>query len=249
MVAALGCAAVQAGGQVETLGTAAKSISVGNAARNGLLSALLAAEGFDGPPQPLEGVRGYLRVAADAPDIAAVSAGLGERWEVLNNTYKPYPCGVVLNPVIDACLALAADPRIAGGGWAAIERIELTGHPLLKQRTDRPGVATGRQSQVSAQHAVAVALVRGRAGLPEFSDEAVADAGLRALGLRLGFRDDASMSVDAVKVRIAFQDGTLLEREVQAAHGSRERPLQDDEIEKNCANCAAMAARAWMRTG
>lgn len=40
------------------------------------------------------------------------------------------------------------------------------------------------------------------------------------------------MSVDAVKVRIAFQDGTLLEREVQAAHGSRERPLQDDEIEE-----------------
>lgn len=232
MVAALGCAAVQAGGLVEMLGTAAKSISVGNAARNGLLSALLAAEGLDGPPQPLEGLRGYLRVAADAPDIAPVSAGLGERWEVLNNTYKPYPCGVVLNPVIDACLALAADPRIAGGGWAAIERIELTGHPLLKQRTDRPGVATGRQSQVSAQHAVAVALVRGRAGLPEFSDEAVADPGLRALGQRLGFQDDASMSVDAVKVRIAFQDGTLLEREVQAARGSRARPLQDGEIEE-----------------
>ena len=54
---------------------------------------------------------------------------------MLNNAYKPYPCGVVLNPVIDACLELAADPRIANGGWTGIARIELTGHPLLRQRT------------------------------------------------------------------------------------------------------------------
>ena len=66
---ALGAAAVQAGGLVEALGTGAKSISVGNAARNGLLSALLAAEGFDGPPLPLEGERGYLRVAGVNPRL------------------------------------------------------------------------------------------------------------------------------------------------------------------------------------
>lgn len=227
---ALGAAAVQAGGLVEALGTMAKSISVGNAARNGLLSALLAAEGFDGPPQPLEGERGYLRVAADAPAIGLAADALGERWELLNNTYKPYPCGVVLNPVIDACLALSADARVRGG-LARIVRIELTGHPLLRQRTDRPGITTGRQSQVSAQHAVAVALARGKAGLAEFSDAAVADPALRALGGKLAFRDEPQRSVDGVHVRIEFDDGTSLEREVEAARGSRARPLTDAELE------------------
>jgi len=228
---ALGAAAAQAGGLVETLGTAAKSVSVGNAARNGLLSALLAAEGFDGPRQPLEGARGYLRVAADTPDIGEISADFGSRWELLNNTYKPYPCGVVLNPVIEACLELASHPRIAEGGWADIARIELTGHPLLRQRADRPDITTGRQSQVCAQHAVAVTLLRGRAGLAEFSDDAVANDDVRALGGKLTFRDDAAMSVDAVMVRIEFGHGLVLEREIEAARGSLAKPLEDGEIE------------------
>jgi len=232
IVAALGCAAVQAGGLVEMLGTGAKSVSVGNAARNGLLSALLAAEGLDGPAQPLEGVRGYLRVAADAPDVNLIGAGLGTHWEIINNTYKPYPCGVVLNPVIDACLALTADRRIAKGAWRAIKHVELMGHPLLRQRTDRPGVGTGRQSQVSAQHAVAVTLLRGRAGLAEFSDEAVADPDVQELGQKLKFVDDDTCPVDAVWVTILFGDGTSLQHRVEAARGSLARPLQDVELEK-----------------
>lgn len=229
---ALGGAAVQAGGLVEALGTGAKSISVGNAARNGLLSAFLAADGFDGPARPLEGERGFLRVVGENPRLEAITGQLGQRWELLNNAFKPYPCGVVLNPVIDACLELSLDPRIVGGGWAGISRIELTGHPLLRQRTDRPGITSGRLSQVCAQHAVAVSLVRGRASLAEFSDEAVADPMLRELGARLVFKDDPTLSVDAVKVHIDFTDGTRLQREVTEPRGSLARPLRDEEIEQ-----------------
>ena len=83
-----------------------KSIGVGNAAANGLLSALLAAEGFEGPAAPLEGPRGFLRVTAERPDFEQITDGLGTQWQLQRNTYKPYPCGVVLNPVIEACLAL-----------------------------------------------------------------------------------------------------------------------------------------------
>ncbi|MFC4273875.1 MmgE/PrpD family protein [Achromobacter aloeverae] len=228
----IGAAAVQAGGLVETLGTAVKSISVGNAARNGLLSALLVQEGLDGPAQPLEGERGFLRVVGEAPRLGEVTEGLGERWELLKNAYKPYPCGVVLNPVIDACLELAQAPAVAEGGWRRIASIELRGHPLLRQRTDRPSISSGRQSQVCAQHAVAVSLVRGRAGLAEFSDEAVADPDLRALGSRVVFQDDAAMSVDAVQVRIDFPDGQVLRREISTPRGSLARPLEDHEIEQ-----------------
>lgn len=222
-----GGAANQACGVVETLGTMSKSLSVGNAARNGLLSALLAAEDYDGPAQPLEGVRGFLNVTGDKPDLAGLVGELGSRWELLSNTYKPYPCGVVLNPVIEACLALHAGgidhKRIAG--------IELVGHPLLRQRTDRPGIRTGRESQVSAQHAVAISLITGRAGLPEFSDSAVADPAARALGAKLRFTDVADMSVESANVIVTLDDGKTLRQDIAHYSGSQEKPLSDAAIE------------------
>ena len=236
IVWALGNASAQAGGLVETLGTMSKSISVGNAARNGLLSALLAAEGFSGPDAPLEGARGYLRVSAARPDLDAITDGLGRDWALSSNTYKPYPCGVVLNPVIDACLELRRD-----ASWTLddIERVELTGHPLLRERTDRPGVRSGRESQVSAQHAVAVTLARGKAGLAEFSDEAVADRSLKAFADRLHFIDDASWDVESAQVSIVLRSGESVSRRVDAGRGSLAAPLTDEELAAKLRELAA----------
>jgi len=231
LVWALGSASAQASGLVETLGTMSKSVSMGNAARNGMLSALLAQQNFDGPARPLEGVRGFLNVTADTPDCQSIVSELGVRWEILNNTYKPFPCGVVLNPVIEACLGLSQHPELVRQGVAAIERIELIGHPLLRQRTDRPNVTTGRESQVSAQHAVAVALTRGKAGLAEFSDEAVADASLRILGRKVAFVDDASFAVEAATVKLHLRGGQRLEVAIDIARGARGKPLSDQDIE------------------
>ncbi len=264
---ALGNASAQAGGLVETLGTMAKSIGVGNAASNGLLSALLAAQGFSGPAQPIEGVRGFLRVTGDAPDFASVVEGLGERWELSNNTYKPYPCGVVLNPVIEACLALhgtlgsegeTAGKAVAGAAPAAgvspavarmqvldqVQRIELTGHPLLRERTDRPGVQSGRASQVSAQHAVAVSLLLGRAGLDEFSDACVANAALCALGSKLVFIDDGSCSVESATLTLRLHGGRSMQHHVAAAKGSLAAPLTDADLAKKMHTLAV-----WSQSG
>jgi 2-methylcitrate dehydratase PrpD len=226
---ALGSAACQAGGLVETLGTMSKSVSVGNAARNGILAALLAQDNFDGPAQPLEGVYGFLKVFSETPDLDVVTEGLGEQWEISKVAYKPYPCGVVLNPVLDACLALSR--RIGPDRVNDIAAIELTGHPLLRQRTDRPGVKTGRESQVSAQHAVPVALLRGKAGLDAFSDEAVSDPALRALGKLVRFHDDDTYSVDSAKVVVRFHDQVSEQEHIRVARGAIDRPLTDSELE------------------
>jgi 2-methylcitrate dehydratase PrpD len=228
MTWALGNASAQACGLVETLGTMSKSMSVGNAARNGLLSALLAEADFDGPAAPLEGVRGFLNVTGEKPDFAGLVEGLGQHWELTKNTYKPYPCGVVLNPVIDACLALHADPALT---LPQITRIDVVGHPLLRQRTDRPGVRSGRESQVSAQHAVPIALTTGRAGLEEFSDAAVAQTDVQALGRKVCFTDDASLSIDAARVIVTQTSGQTLTSAIDFARGSLSRPLTDIEIE------------------
>ena len=104
MVWALGTAATQSGGLCECLGTPAKSVSVGNAARNGLLSALLAAKNFDGPPEPLTGVQGYYNALNETPNLSFLTEGLGETWEIMPTAYKPYPCGFVIHPVLDCVL-------------------------------------------------------------------------------------------------------------------------------------------------
>jgi len=238
---ALGGAANQACGIVETLGTMAKSLSVGNAARNGMLSALLAAQDFDGPIAPLDGVRGFLNVTGQQPDLAGINAQFGEHWEMALNTYKPYPCGIVLNPVIEACLMLSARQDVERNIEKGLQSVEVTGQQLLRDRTDRPGVKTGRESQVSAQHAVPVALLRGRAGLAEFSDEAVSDPKIRALGEKLRFTVDNTMSIDAARVTLHYVGAPSVTMFVEQARGSTGRPLTDQDLEEKFKVLSAQA--------
>jgi len=227
LVDALGHALAQGAGSVETLGTMSKSLSVGQAARAGLMSALLAAKGYTGPAAPLEGARGFLALHSDVPDFSAFTDELGSRWEMLKNTFKPYPCGVVLNPVIEACLGLHAQ-----GNFKADEvvSITLTGHPLLRQRTDRPNVTTGRLSQVSAQHAVAVSLLWGRADLEAFSDQAVQDPQLKGLASKLSFLDDPSFTFEAAEVCLLMHDGGKIRHRIDAAKGGLEHPMTDADL-------------------
>lgn len=125
---------------------------------------------------------------------------------MLSNTDKPYPCGFVRNPVIEACLALSENPELS---IAYVETTEITGNPLLRERTERPR-AKGREAQVSAQHGAAVALARGRAGLAEFSDECVADPALRSLGTKVRFVEDASYTVESARVTVNMRTGKAL---------------------------------------
>ncbi|MEZ5850724.1 MAG: MmgE/PrpD family protein [Hyphomicrobiaceae bacterium] len=237
---ALANAATQAGGLVETLGFHSKSLNPANAARNGLLSALLAEAGLSGPPAPIEGVRGFLRVLSDKTDPAPLTQGLGETWELSKNALKPYPCGVVLHPVIDACLDLharhALDP-------ATVARITVRGNSLLKARADRQ-VSTGREAQVCLSHSVAVALALGRAGVTEYTDALVNDPAIRALGDKVAMQVDDSVPVEAAGVAIALSDGRSLEAYVPHARGSLGRPLTDAEIEEKLRTLASLNAPA-----
>ena len=170
MVWALGTAATQSAGLCECLGTPAKSVSVGNAARNGLWSALLAAKNFEGPPEPLNGAQGYYNAMGERRKCPLLTDGLGETWEIMATAYKPYPCGFVMHPVLDCVLDWRREHPAA-----VVEKVVVTGNPLLAARTDRPNISTGRESQVSVQHAVAAALVTGKAGVEQFTDACVND--------------------------------------------------------------------------
>lgn len=228
MIWALGNASAQSAGLLEPLGFMAKSLSVGNAARNGLVAALTAAAGVEGPARPLEGPRGFLEVMGHDADPEAITSDLGTRWEALRNTYKPYPCGIVLHAVIDACLELRQ-----GGEFDAqlIRDIVVRGHPLLGQRANRPQVTTGREAQVSAQHAVAVTLLKGKAGLEEFSDAAVTNPAIVALRGKVRVEDVPAMSRHAAEVVVACTDGRTFTQLVKHARGGEQRPLSDADLE------------------
>src|ERR1700755_356372 len=97
LVSALGTASTQSAGLCECLGMPAKSVSVGNAARNGLWSALLAAKGFVGPAEPIAGRQGFYKALGDEAKLGLVTDGLGDSFEIMATSYKPYPCGCVIH--------------------------------------------------------------------------------------------------------------------------------------------------------
>lgn len=240
---ALGIAASQSAGLVENLPTAAKNIGVGNAARNGMLAALLAAEGYGAAPAAIEGPLGWARAMGDAPDTAAITSDLGARWEIARNTYKPYPAGIVFHSVIDACLRLreeiAAPPEAVAG-------VVVAGDALLLARGDRP-VRNARDARVSIHHAAALGLVRGRAGVADFEMPAVLDPALAAFRAKVAAALDESLPRGAATVTVRLADGREVRATVTAPRGSGERPLSDGEIEAKFRDNAAVGGFAGRR--
>jgi 2-methylcitrate dehydratase PrpD len=236
---ALGHAATQSASLVESLGSMSKSLGVGNAAKNGLAAALLAEGGFSGPDKPIEGRYGFAAVASDSADLTHITDGIGERWEVLNNAYKPYPCGVVLFPVIDACLELRARHAPVP---EAIERVAVRGHKLMRERTDRPNVANGRDAKVSLQHSVAAAFLFGAAGLAQYEDDCVADPAVSALRAKVVFEEDRASPVESAMVTVRLADGTQHSEHVRHGRGTPGRPMSDAELDAKVRDLAAYGA-------
>ena len=235
LVSALGIASTQSSGLCECLGMPAKSVSVGNAARNGLWSALLAEKGFGGPAEPLAGRQGFYNAMGDGPDLSKVTDGLGQTWEIMATSYKPYPCGFVIHPVLDCVLDWRREhPSVE------VTRVVVRGNPLLAHRTDRPEISTGRESQVSVQHAVAAALVHGKAGLDQFNDACVNDPRVVALRRNVEVLRDGAFSTIAAAVDLTTAEGTVHRLSQSAARGSDVNPMSDQDLEQKLKEAAAM---------
>lgn len=231
MAAALGIAATQAAGLVEVLGSMARVLNAGFAARNGLAAARLAAEGFEGPGAPIEGLRGFVNVFGGNADLSQLTQRLGEDWEMKQVAYKPYPSGVVLHALIDACLEHREELKTA-------QSIQVHLSPLAVERTDRPEPRNAIEARLSAQHAVAVALLRGEAGLAQFSDAAAADGEVTALRRRIGVAADPSLDKMAARIRA---DGVTVE-------APESRPMDDARLEAKFVRLAGAQAARLLET-
>ena len=232
---ALGIAASQSAGLVENLPSGAKNIGVGHAARNGLFAALMAEHGYTAASTALEGPLGWARACGDSLNTERLFAGLGTQWELSKNTFKPYPCGIVMHAVIDACLDLRETYHLTA---AQIESVRVRGDALLLARGDRV-VRNARDARVSIHHCVAASFLWGKAGVEEFSPERVMrDAAV-------SFRDlvraelDTNSPVGAATVIVRTQSGDTYEATVAQARGSIEKPLSDTELEAKVYELAA----------
>src|SRR6185295_13149201 len=161
---ALGIAASQPIGMREQFGTMTKPFHPGGAARAGLMSALLAKHGFTASPKAIEAPRGMAQTISTKNDWRELTDELGSRFEISFNTYKPFACGIVIHPTIDAATQL----RAQGVGAEDVARVELRVHPLVLELTGKKEPQDGLQAKFSVYHGFAAGLIFGRAGETEY---------------------------------------------------------------------------------
>lgn len=235
MAWAMGHAATQSGGLVASLGTMAKSLNIAHAARNGLVAAQLARHGITANDRVLEARFGFSEVMGPRPLDAGLCEKLGQQWAAANNTFKPYPCGFLLHPTLDACLGMANGPIYAGD---EIEHIMVTVHPLSQMRADRLHPADGLESKLSLQHAVAMAMTRGQAGVRAFTDAAVNDLVVHDCRQKVKIVADERLSTEEARVVIHLHSGRLITHEMMGT----KPPMTSEALERKFRELAAWGA-------
>ncbi len=228
MTQALGIAGTQAAGVREVFGSMSKPFHAGRSAQSGVLAGLLARRGFTSTHEILEGRRGFAAVLSTASDMTQITDALGERWELPNNGLKPYSCGVVSHPLIDAMIALRNTHGVAADD---VESVSARVHPLVLELMDRPNPRVGLEGKFSHQHSMAVGLIDGGAFPAQYTDERVLDSAVAALRDKIRATVDTSVAEDAAEVTVTLRDGRSITESVEHATGAPENPMSDTHLE------------------
>lgn len=220
---ALAAASTMTLGQREAFGSMTKPFHAGKAAANGILAARRGALG----PAEVDalGDKGVLTMFADGVDETALFGSWEGDWELERNAFKPYPCGIVAHPAIDAAIEASAETK-----HGEIAGIEVKCHPLVPELMGIQQPADGLQARFSARHGVAVGLLDGSVGLAQFSDSRATStdaARLRAITDLVPTQDCAR---DSATVTVRMADGHEVVAHVLHARGSLARPLTDAEL-------------------
>ena len=228
MVWALGLAATQAAGLREMFGSMAKAFHPGRSAQNGYAAALLAERGFTAGERGIEGPRGFAPVTAQQYDLAKITRGLGVDFDLRVNTYKPFPCGIVNHPTIDGCIQLHDTHRLAPGSVVAV-RLRVA--PLVLDLCNQQNITRGLQGKFSVYHGAAVGLVRGKAGLGEYSDETVNHPEVTRVREKVSATGDSSLTEDQARIEVDLSDGRTVSIFVEESLGNLKRPMSNAQLE------------------
>jgi 2-methylcitrate dehydratase PrpD len=236
MVWALGIAATQSAGLKEMFGTMCKPLHPGSAGQDGLKAALLASKDYTSSEQSLEAPEGFAFTMSDQQDFAQITDNLGGTFEVSRNTYKPFACGIVTHPIIDGCIQLRNEHNLTAQQVAGVS---LRVNPLVLKLTGKKTPQTGLEAKFSIYHASAVAVIRGSAGPNEYTDATAQDAEVIELRDKVTAQIDEGVSEEEAFVRITLNDGTVLDKHVEHAIGSLERPMTNEALERKFSDQAA----------
>jgi 2-methylcitrate dehydratase PrpD len=223
---AIGFAAAQTLGHREAFGTMLKAYHPGQASANGLLAAWLASYGLTGPEDPLGEPGGFAAVLSDTFEPGVLTGGLGEDWVLESNSFKPYPCGIVSHPAIDAGIALHEQLESVSD----VATVEVRCHPLVTELTGNPRPRDGLEAKFSTVHGIAAGILDGQVGLPQYADEAVRSLALTTLRDNITLIVDPDIARDQAIATLTRVDGSTITERVAHARGSLERPLTDDEL-------------------
>jgi 2-methylcitrate dehydratase PrpD len=228
MVWALGLAASQPVGLRESFGSMNKSFNPGRAASDGIFAALLASKNFTSSDEMIEAKRGWANTISTKQDYNEILGDLGKRYEAALNTYKPFACGIVMHPAIDAAIQLRNENKLSAD---QIDHVDLKVHPLVLELTGKKTPHEGLEGKFSIYHAVAVALVEGAGGEKQFSDRAVNDPTIVALRGKVNPVITPGIKAEQVDMTVVLKDGRQLHRYIEHAVGSVEVPMTDKQLE------------------
>jgi 2-methylcitrate dehydratase PrpD len=237
---AIGHAATQGAGFRATHGAMSGLVVPAYAARAGLFAAHLAASGVECTENVLEAPMGFVAIHSSGAKLDYATDGLGEQFEMLANAYKPYPSGIVVHPVIDACRDIAM--QISGD--AAVKHVRLHVHPLAIKLAGRQHPKDAMEAMVSIHHWAAAMFVRGAAGIAEIRQEAIDHPEMIAFRERVTGIEDSSLERDQARAEVELSDGRRIVSFVEHALGSISRPMSDEDLDRKFLGQCGMAFNA-----
>ncbi len=182
----------------------------------------------------------------DAARLDELLGTLGRAWELLELTFKPYPCGSIAQPYMDCALRLRERHKIQPEQIAQIRCRTAEGplprlwEPLATKHRPPNGYA----AKFSLPYLLAVILVKGRAGLAEFTDEAARDEAVLQVASRVSYEIDPSIDYPRQfigDVTIRLDDGRLLEERQDRPRGGPDLPMTWEEMEAKFRGNATLA--------
>jgi 2-methylcitrate dehydratase PrpD len=235
---ALGLCGSQSSGIIEYLadGTWTKRLHPGWSAHGGVIATLLAREGFRGPAKVFEGTHGFFSAFGGKNEYRYEKIlELGKAWEIPRLTFKSYPCGSISHPYMDCARKIKQQhaPEPEQIAEVICRTAEGPVHRLWEPLADKQRPVSSYGAKFSLPYSIAVMLVRGRAGLEEFSDEAIGDPAVLALAKKVRYELDPTIDYPrhfSGHVKVRMKDGSVLEENQPHPRGGFEDPLPPQEI-------------------
>lgn len=230
---AIGVASTQVVGMQVFFGSMTKSFHVGRATQGGMLGALLAKNGYTSALDALEAQYGWLHVVSTRENATSYFDQLGKIWEIEKNTFKPFPCGIVMHPTIDGAIQIHNESASQGKSISSIKSVNLVVNSQVLVLTGKTAPTTGLEGKFSIYHAAAVGLLYGAATPSQFTDDVVNNKTVVDMRQKVNVTtNDADYNTAQALVTVEFDDGSTIEKNIVHAIGSLENPMTEADLKR-----------------